>query len=56
MASCVTFLKSIIIINIQFYSKELLLVHGTWVRVHCDLDRRDMTLGKGHGIPLGYGQ
>ena len=27
-----------------------------FVYVHCDLDLRDMTLGKGHDTPLGYGQ
>ena len=44
------------IIQIQPGSEELQPVHGFLVCVHCDLDLGDMTLGQGHGTPLGHGQ
>ena len=27
-----------------------------WVRVHCDLDLVEITLGQGNSTPLGHGQ
>ena len=42
------------IIQIQHGSEELWPWHGFWVCVHCDLG--DITLGQGHGTPLGHGQ
>ena len=44
------------IIQIQLGSEELWPGHGFPVRVHCDLDLGDMTLGQGHDPPLGHGQ
>ena len=44
------------ITQIQLGSEVLWPGHTFWVRVRCDLDLGDMTLGQGHDTPLGHGQ
>ena len=42
--------------GLQHGSEDLWPEHGLWVCVHCDLYLEGMTLGQGHGTPLGHGQ